>query len=674
MGATFYYSDPWGFEYFADCPIFATADDGSWAACETQLPNDHCLDPMCNATDPIVGSFVINVNNVTAPCLNATSGASVCAYTFDPYATPTITSFNVSDDGLNISLTGALLVASDPVTRIFVGGSLCTGLTQVSLSTVSCSLPVGIVPAGLASAIAGYTSQGTINTTLKYTFPLVVNAFSASGSAAGGTAITIQGRGFDTRNLSSNVVYLSSPGNPPSLTSALLSYSAYITNATASQTEATLTFLTPPVPAAFGGASSVAYDINVAVSQYVSTNVINGGNPNALNTITTKHTATASVAAAFTYLASLTPSISGIYPRSGPPGTTLVIYGTGFANTTSDVASSTVTIAGESCAIAVALSNATAVVCVIGSVPAGVYPVLVTVPGAGLATQAPSGLSDFAASAVVTSVSRSVVGLGGGLSITLTGAGFASAPSTALTLGQQAVTVCNSPCTVTSATPTSLTCTTGPLVTQAAVSDLRIWQASALQPAAGTVSPSLEKAVDGDVGTSLYLCAPVIDLGPTTRGIVTRVSFFPTFRLTSNLASAVFAGSNDQVSWTTLARAPSTPSEGWNSIAILDEFAFSSAAVNYSAATPYRYLRMQIVSGNCWFQELQWTGYAVAALPPASDECPIYLTVAGPSEPRAILASITPSLASSPPPTLAVTLNQTLSYSLAVTPRVTSIS
>jgi hypothetical protein len=88
---TFWYSDPWGDMYWADCPVFATAADGTWAACETQPPNDHCLDPTCNPLTSIVGYFDVSVNKVPMPCLNRTgSGVSVCTYTFDAASTAVV--------------------------------------------------------------------------------------------------------------------------------------------------------------------------------------------------------------------------------------------------------------------------------------------------------------------------------------------------------------------------------------------------------------------------------------------------------------------------------------------------------------------------------------------------------------------------------------------------------
>ena len=219
VGATFNYFDPWGDAYWADCPIFATADDGSWAACETQLPNDHCLDAACNPLDAIVGAFVVNVNNVTAPCVNSSSGASVCGYVFDPDATPNATSYSVS--GTTLTLVATHLSAADPVTSIFVGGAPCTGIVQSSPTSIDCTLPAGLVPGGLPSAISGYTSQGTIASTLSYTFPLEVTSLSdPAGSAAGGALVTLSGAGFDAKNLSNNVVWIGSSSAPAVSTAA----------------------------------------------------------------------------------------------------------------------------------------------------------------------------------------------------------------------------------------------------------------------------------------------------------------------------------------------------------------------------------------------------------------------------------------------------------------------
>ena len=554
-----------------------------------------------------------------------------------------IGTLDVSSDGFTATLTGSYLIdASDPVSSIFVGDYPCSNLTQLGPNSVSCSLPVSVSAAGVPRHLAGYTSAGTINSTgASYTFPLVLGGLStASGSVAGGTIVRINGSGFSVTNTSQNIVFLGPASLGPTIAT-----SAYVSSVQATSRGSVLTVVMPPAPAVFTGPASAAYDLNVWVQA-----------PGAASPLR------AVLRVAYTFVTALTPVISIASPLSGPPGTTIVISGRGFASTAEDIAATTVTIGGSPCNVVTWQSSNSSIECVSAGVPAGSFPILVYVPGAGLAMQAPSGKSMYTSTLTATSLSRTVVGYGGGVSLTIDGAGFAAivAAAGSPTIGAQAVTICNSPCTVTAATPKRITCTTGPLTTQAALAQSNIWQAAALSPASGSLSPLLETLFDGDVGTGTSSCSTVLDLGPTTLGIVSEVWFFPTYLGANRLAYATFSGSNDASTWTTMATAPPNPHSGWNNLVIFDEFA---PGFNFSRVTAYRYLRMKFATASCSFQELAWVGYSVAKVPLGT--CPVYVTVTGPSEPRAVLASITPALATAAPPTTTVQLPQTVLYSLS---------
>ena len=366
--------------------------------------------------------------------------------------------------------------------------------------------------------------------------------------------------------------------------------------------------------------------------------------------------------AAYTFVAALTPVMSGAAPLSGPAGTTLVISGSGFASTAASIAATSVTIGGSPCDVVPAQSAATRITCILSAVPAGSHAILAYIPGAGMAQQAPNNRTLFTSSLTATAMSRSIVGLGGGVPITITGSGFFwSGALTALpTVGSQTVTICNAPCAVTAVTPKSLTCIVGPLATQAALAQSNVWQASALSPGANTLAPLLKTVFDGDVGTGTSSCSTVVDLGPTSLGIVTQVLFFPTWQKASYFAYATFAGSIDGSTWTNLAVAPPSPHSGWNVLTVLQD---GAPGFSFSRVTAYRYLRMKFATTACSFQELSWKGYSVAAVP--SGTCPVYVSLTGPSEPRAVLARITPALATASPPTTTVQLPQTVLYSLS---------
>lgn len=649
VGATFWYSDRWGGTYWVDCPVFAAASDGSWAACETLPPSGYCLDATCSPLAPVVGTFVVNVNNVTAPCTNRTgSNVSSCAFTFDPASTPQVSSFSVSGDRRTATLTGRRLQnASDPASAaIYVGGAPCGSVTQVGPTVITCTLPVGTSIAGVSASVSGYTYLGTINATgVTYTPPLILTGISVTnGSAAGGMVVFVTGSGFSVANSSENRVFVG-----PASTGPRVNSSAYVVNVSTTQFGATLAVVMPPAPVGSfrGNISRVTVDITVWVQTTGSTVV-----------------ARATLSAAFTYTAALTPAILAATPLTGASGTVLTISGRGFSGL-SGTALPTVTVGGSPCTVDELSSNATVVVCTLASPPAGSHPIFVNVPSSGLASQASGGQSTFTSALVVSSLSRITYGLGGGAPLTLFGTGFVVAPSSAMggpTFGTQSVTICNAPCSITAATPTSLTCTMGPLITQAAITTNNVWQPTVLTPVASALTPLIAPAFDGDVGTGTQACTATIDLGLTTRGIVTEVAFFPTLGRDGNLASANFAGSNDASVWTVLATAPAVPHAGWNSLAVQDD---SALGFNATQAPAYRYLRMSLAAGltSCGFQELTWLGYAVAATS-TSGNCPIYVSITGPSEPRAVLAGITPALATSSPPTVTVQLSQSVQYSL----------
>lgn len=577
------------------------------------------------------------------------STVSACAYTFDPASTPQIGSISVSGDRRTATLSGKLLQnASDSNSAaIFVGDAPCKNVVLAGVNSVSCALPIGTAVAGVLASVTGYTVLGTINATgVSYTPPLVLTSLSVTnGSAAGGTLVIITGSGFSVGNASENRVFVGSASLGP-----LVNTSAFVMNATSTQFGATLAIVMPPAPASIfrgGNVSSAAVDISVWVQTTGSSAI-----------------ARATLVAAFSYSTLLTPAITSAFPLTGSAGTLLSISGRGLGGATGSAAP-VVTVGGSPCAVDIASSNATFVSCVFTNPPSGSFPILVDVPGYGLATQAPGGQSMFTSTLVVTSLSRYVFGLGGGTPLTIFGSGFIVSPGSASgspVYGVQSVTICNVPCAVTAATSTSLTCMTGPLVTQAAIAENNVWQATVLSPAVAALSPLLVTAFDGDVGTGSSACTATIDLGATTRGIVTEVFFFPTLGRANNLAGATFAGSVDAAAWTVLAIAPAAPHSGWNSITLLDDVA---PDFNFSQAPSYRFLRMTFAAGvsSCSFQELAWIGYAVAVVPPTGD-CPVYVAITGPSEPRAVLAGITPALASGPPATVTVQLSQSVQYSL----------
>ena len=231
--------------------------------------------------------------------------------------------------------------------------------------------------------------------------------------------------------------------------------------------------------------------------------------------------------------------------------------------------------------------------------------------------------------------------------------------------------LCNAPCTPTAASPTSLTCTTGPLTTAAAVSALDLWNpSSALM---GTVSPaSAAGALDLDVTLSFTACTVTIDLGAATRGIVAAVAFFPGFQQAGLLAGATFQGSvnGSAGSYDTLYTIPAWAQQGWTTVPLYNGPGTDVPVTDLGSLPAYRFLRFAFAPGTpsaqCTAREVAFQGIPVAAS--ASGACRPVVTVSP------IAASDEAALFAAPVAPVSTTAAASVAYSLAATPVVTDIS
>ena len=245
-----------------------------------------------------------------------------------PWAGPTISSVSPATGstagGTAITITGTSLTGATSVT---VGGIAATSVVVVSSTSVTAVTPAGTVG---AKNVAVTTPNGTATATNAFTYfapPTISSVSPATGSTAGGTAITITG--------------------------------AALTGATS---------------VTVGGVAATS----VVVSSTSVTAVTPAGTVGAKNVAVTTPNGTATATNAFTYFAP--PTISSVSPATGSTagGTAITITGTSLTGATS------VTVGGVA-ATSVVVVSSTSVTAVTPAGTAGAKSVALTTPG-GTAT------------------------------------------------------------------------------------------------------------------------------------------------------------------------------------------------------------------------------------------------------------------------------------------------
>ena len=611
--------DNWLYEWTTPCIVSSVSPTS--LTCTT-LPVSAYQLGTAGPTSDINGSFLVLVNNITAPCDASIPG---CAFSMSSRSTPQVQAVSTTG-GSVMTLNGALLGASAASLHVQIGSYTCGGVAVQSATQATCAIPVGAAgPSAISVLVDGYGYANiTSGANAVYTFPLSVPGplSVAAGSLVGGAVISLAGQGFYPDPPASGTP---SSGDPHNVV-LFCGNPGYVR----SSNETNLVVVTP------AGVSAGACNVTIIVlSPDLSTN-----------------NAQVTLPGAFTYRAA--PVLSRVSPTSGSTGTRLTITGSGLGPAN---ASNAVLVGGVACAITG--WSATQVNCTLGSSPAGSHAVFVYTHPAGYATL---GSVVFKVLLSVSGVGGSASpGLGGGATVTIAGAGFSAIPA------RNNVTLCNAPCAVTAATPTSLTCTTGALTTQAAVSAFNVWSPSSAL--VGTAS--VPAAVDRDVTRNFVGCSVVIDLGPATLGVVASVAFFPSFQQAGLLAGATFQGSVNGVAYTTLYTIPSWAQQGWTTVPLYN--GPGMATTDLGTVPAYRFLRFQFAPGtapaNCYAREIAFNGIPVAAQ--ASGACvpSVKVTPVAPTDEAAFLLG-----GSLPAPAFANNSALSVAYSLAATPTVTDIS
>ena len=638
---TFDYTWPTGEAFSIPCTVTWVATDGSAATCspsalysfETPPP---ATVPFRNAL-VVTGTFNVILNNVTAPC-----AYNACNFSMSPATTPNVT--QATTVAGTLFLTGSnlapSLVSATPL-RVFVGVWECTNaVASPDGMSANCTLPPGQVGWWPLSVSVGDSGNAVIAGRSSVVFlPLVValptaGAALPSGGAGGGQFLRLLGSGFgsDATAVTVNITSLS----------PLPSASSYVVGVSPT----VLDILMPPVSLSSGWA---------AVGLSVSVTSASGFN------VTSPLTSLA-----FNYTLSATPSITRVLPTSGVQGTVLTVLGTGFAS----YGAPGITIGGAPCAVTT--YNSTAISCIVGPTPGGWHRVLVNASGgAGLAVKPQTtnaALVNFTALLSVTSMSTNRSSFGGGNVMQLRGSGFAD-PG-AGNGSTTTITFCNAQCNVVSSTYNAVTCTTGSTLTPALLESTPGWAPAPLsatvQGTSNIAGLPVGNAVDGDSTTFFQSCTVIWDMGSATRALVLSVGWYPTlhnkFPFVSG-GSATWRGSNDPTFVnTTILAAPGFSYEGWNSFNIADP-----NTVDLTTLPTFRYLLWQSAPGgsNCQAAELQFVGYAVAAVYDAST-CAVSVTTT---------AAVSPAIFVGNEVGMTVTNSSLLlAYSFESTPVITAVT
>jgi IPT/TIG domain/Putative Ig domain len=329
----------------------------AWSVASGNLPNGVTLQSSgtLSGTPTQAGtfSFTAEVTDST----NSTATASL-SLTIAAPSSPVINSLSPSSGptagGAVVTISGANFASGASVT---FGGVAASSVTVSSASQIQAVAPTHV--AGTVGVLVSENGQnsGSANFTYNALTPAVSSVSPSSGPTAGGTTVTINGSNFLAGAL---VLFGTAPATNVSIVSA-------------TQIQATT-----PSNAAGSATVSVQDPGNLGSS-------LSGG---------------------FTYTASQSgaPTITGVSPSSGTPGTQVTITGTNFAS--ADVVSF-----GSTNATPTAFISATQLTAVVPSVSAGSYNVTVTDPDPASTTlsnaftvTAPPPSSSLLSGCVVTGV------------------------------------------------------------------------------------------------------------------------------------------------------------------------------------------------------------------------------------------------------------------------------
>jgi hypothetical protein len=388
-----------GFTYVNPAPTVASISPGSGAISGGTAVTITGTGFLSGATVSVGGSAATGVVVVSATSITATtpahaagavsvvvtntdnqSGTLTNAFTYSP--APTVTAIaptaGPASGGTSVTITGTGFLSGAMVT---IGGAAATGITIVSNTSITSTSPPNA--AGAVNIVVTNTDgqSGTLTNGFTYNGPPTVTAISpVSGSAAGGTAITITGTGF-------------------------------VSGATVS----------------LGGTAATGVTVVSATSITATTPAHAAGSVNVV--VTNSDSQSGTLTNGFTY--NPPPTVTAIAPVSGPAtgGTSVTITGTGFLSGAS-------VLIGGTAATGVSVTSSTSITAVTPAHSAGTVNVVVTNTD-GQSGTLTNGFT-YNPAPTVTSISPTFGPIGGGTAVTITGAGFVSGAS--VTIGGTAAT------------------------------------------------------------------------------------------------------------------------------------------------------------------------------------------------------------------------------------------
>ncbi|KAM3928399.1 fibrocystin-L-like [Leptodactylus fuscus] len=319
-------------------------------------------------------NFGVTVKGISARCIGS------CSFTYSSALTPQVSNVypaQVGNTSTTIYISGLGFGADVNDVVVYVGG---TKLYVVNVNDTYITCTIDPIPAGNYPVTVTVLSKGLAQGYFTLTSPAVAALLTPSGSVLGGTLLLIQGNGFHPVNTTVQV------GGEPCPVTAV--------------TPGSLQCITPPSTIA----KNTSVTIRIPSASYPSIN--------------------------FIYSEADTPTITSILPNTGPSGTNITVFGSGFGL---DASKMTVTIGNATCAILAASDSQ--LNCTVGDHWGGTFPVSF------------QNMKGFARSSVIftyelslAAVSPNQGSFGGGSVLIIAGSGFDSQLSR--------VFVCNAECKV----------------------------------------------------------------------------------------------------------------------------------------------------------------------------------------------------------------------------------
>jgi hypothetical protein len=349
-------------------------------------------DTQITATSPAGSPGTVHITVTTPAGTSAKSAADQFTYTTTPaHVTGINPTFGTFAGGTSVTITGSGFLGA---TGVQFGTTAAAAMTIGSDTQITATSPAGS-PGTVPITVTNRAGQSDINTAPRFTYispPTVTGVSPASGTAVGGTIVTIAGRGFSFGNVSVQFGTVSAPA----------------------MTVVSDTQITATSPAGTGA-------VDITVSNPAGTSATSGADR-------------------FAYI----PAITGISPASGPVtgGTTVTITGAGFTGATSvrfGTANAAMTVSSDTQITATSPPAASP----------GTVDITVTTP---TGTSPASSADQFAYLPAVTGVEPNSGFTTGGDSVTITGAGFTGATSVQFGTANAAMTV-NSDTQITATSP-----------------------------------------------------------------------------------------------------------------------------------------------------------------------------------------------------------------------------